>query len=555
MRLTRVCAATIVARQRQDVHGGSRRPPLLAAGRWWVALVVAIGLLAQMAGCTRAENHTSNESQVVAENARPGTAAWTLTNPATNREIEGYASATSVARGGSISFHVSTSAPTFQIEVFRTGWYQGLGARRVAGPVTVPGGLHSVPAPDPTTGLVDCNWPVSYILGTESSWATGVYLARLTASDSGKQSYIIFVVRDDVVAHDILFQLPVTTYEAYNYWGGKSLYRWGSGSATPWGSTEGPPAVKVSFNRPYAASTTPSAATGIGAGDFLTNVQPVASGYPISPAGWDYNMVRWLEREGYDVDYATSIDTHTSPALIRSAKIFMSHGHDEYWTWQMRDNVEGSRDSGVKLAFFSGNTSYWQIRLEPSPATRAADRVIVGYKDDADADPYSNDGDPSHRRRLVTTLFRLPPASRPEEQMTGSQYIIDPVDGDLIVTDASHWVFRGTGLLNGSRLTGLLGYEVDGRFGGEPPHTVTLTSTPVVSQPNGQPGQYAQMTYYTAGSGAGVFSTGTIQWSWGLDDYNAPTIRTSRLSPAAATITRNVLGAFGATPASAPPAG
>jgi hypothetical protein len=70
----------------------------------------------------------------------------------------------------------------------------------------------------------------------------------------------------------------------------------------------------------------------------------------------------------------------------------------------------------------------------------------------------------------------------------------------------------------------------------------------VVDQPNGQPGQYSQMTYYKAASGAGVFSTGTIQWSWGLDDYNAPTIRTSRLSPAAVTITRNVLDAFGAAP-------
>ncbi|MBE1546469.1 hypothetical protein GGC64_000477 [Mycobacterium sp. OAS707] len=532
--------ATLVARQPQD----------LRVGRRWVSLILVVGLLAVMAGCTAAENHENKQNQVVAENALPGTAEWTLTNPAMNREIEGYASATSVARGGSIWFHVSTSAPTFQLEVFRMGWYQGLGARRIAGPVTVPGGLQTVPTPDPTTGLVDCRWAVSYTLATDSSWATGVYLARLTASDSGKQSYIIFVVRDDRLAHDILFQLPVTTYEAYNDWGGKSLYSFNSGSAAPWGSTEGPPAVKVSLNRPYAASTVPSAASGVGAGEFLTNVQPVGlAGAPSSPAGWDYNMVRWLEREGYDVSYATNIDTHTSPALIRSAKIFMSDGHDEYWTWQMRDNVEGARDSGVKLAFFSANTSYWQIRLEPSPATGASDRVIVAYKDAAD--PYSKDGDPSHER-LVTTQFRLPPVLRPEEQMKGSQYILNPVDDDLIVTDASHWVFQGTGLSNGSRLTGLLGYEVDGRFGGEPPNTVTLTSTPVVSLWTGQPAQNSQMTYYTASSGAGVFSTGTIQWSWGLDDYNAPTIRTSRLSPAAATITRNVLNAFGAAPASTP---
>jgi hypothetical protein len=514
----------------------------VVVNRFWASLLIAMAVLVAIVSCTHADD-PPRENQVAAENALPGTSAWTLTNPATNREIEGYASATSIARGGSISFHVSTSSPTFQIEVFRMGWYEGLGARRVAGPTTVAGGLRPVPTADPATGLVDCDWPVSHTVVTDSTWATGVYLARLTAAGSGKQSYIIFVVRDDVGRHDILFQLPVTTYQAYNYWGGKSLYPWGSEA---WGSASAPAGVKVSFNRPYAAGTSPLAPSGIGAGDFLTNVQPVATGYPISAAGWDYNMVRWLERDGYDVAYATSIDTHTSPVLTHGPKVFMSQGHDEYWTWQMRDNVEAARDAGINLAFFSANTSYWQIRLEPSPATGAANRVIVCYKSAA-ADPYSSDTDQSNDR-FVTGPFRLPPVSRPEERMKGSQYIRDPVDGDMIVTDASHWVFHGTGLANGSRLTGLLGYEVDGRFGGEPANTATLTSTPVVNEPNGQPGQYSQMTYYTAGSGAGVFSTGTIQWSWGLDDYNTPAIRTSRLSSAAATITRNVLDAFGAAP-------
>ena len=266
-------------------------------------------LLATAAGCGCVENRAHNH--VVAENELPGTATWTLTNPATKREIEGYASATSVLPGESIALHVSTSSPAFRVEVFRMGWYDGLGARLVASPVTVAGGLRAVHSPDLTTGLVSCNWPVSCVLTTNSSWATGVYLARLTAADSGKQSYVIFVVRDDGHSHDILFQLPVTTYQAYNYWGGKSLYPWGSGPAVPWGTASGRPAVKVSFDRPYAASTSPSAATGIGAGDFLTNVQPVASGYPISTAGWDYNMVRWLEREGpTSVTRPASTPTH-----------------------------------------------------------------------------------------------------------------------------------------------------------------------------------------------------------------------------------------------------
>ena len=163
---------------------------------------------------------------------------------------------------------------------------------------------------------MDCNWIESYSIQTRDSssgdpWHTGIYLARLTESAGQKQAYIIFVVRDDSHRPDVLFQLPVTTYQAYNFWGGKSLYKWGSGSAPPWGSTSGTAATKVSFNRPYAISTNPAAAFGNGAGEFLANVQPVAQGYPISSAGWDYNMVRWLEKEQYDVGYVTNIDTHT----------------------------------------------------------------------------------------------------------------------------------------------------------------------------------------------------------------------------------------------------
>ena len=521
------------------------RPFQGSACRGIVFVFVLMAVFALSISSARAAN------EVALENSLPGTSDWGLTNPATGRQIEGYASATSVNRGDPISLYVSTAAPSFRIEVFRMGWYQGLGARRVAGPITVAGGLQPVPAPDPATGLVDANWTASYVLQTRDAasgapWSTGVYLARLTESAAGKQSYIIFVVRDDAQKPDILFQLPVTTYQAYNFWGGKSLYGWGSGSALPWGSTSGTAATKVSFNRPYAGSTNPAAAYGIGAGEFLTNVQPVAQGYPISSAGWDYNMVRWLEKEQYNVGYITSIDTGRSASRVANTKIFMSQGHDEYWTSQMRSNVEAARDAGVNLAFFSGNTAYWQIRLEPSPATGAADRVIVEYRTAA-ADPYSSDGDPTNDQ-YTTVRFRDAPVSRPEAAMKGNQYILDPFDGDLIVTNAAHWVFAGTGLANQDRLPGLLGYEVDGVAGSSPANTVTLTSTPVAAQPSGQPSGSSQMTIYTAASGAQVFSTGSIQWSWGLDDFNAPALRTSRSSAAAATITRNVLDEFGASP-------
>jgi len=176
---------------------------------------------------------STGDNPIQAENRRPGTADWLLARPATARQIEGYAGATSVNRGEAIALCVHTHAPRFVLEVFRMGWYQGLGARRVHGPQSLPGRAQPMPAMDPATGLVDCAWAPSIQLPTRDAatgtpWPTGVYLARLTTSDDGAQSYVLFVVRDDERAGGLLVQLPITTYQAYNAWGGKSLYHWGS---------------------------------------------------------------------------------------------------------------------------------------------------------------------------------------------------------------------------------------------------------------------------------------------------------------------------------------
>jgi hypothetical protein len=310
------------------------------------------------------------------------------------------------------------------------------------------------------------------------------------------------------------------------------------------GTTGGNAAVKVSFNRPYIASPNPKAAYGVGAGEFLTNLQPAPKRTPISSAGWDYNMVRWLEREGYDVSYITNLDTHAPSRPLQSAKAFLSVGHDEYWSWQMRDNVEAARDAGVNLGFFSANTAYWQVRFEDSPATGAANRVMVAYKN-READPYNSDDDPANDRRM-TILWRDPPVSRPEDRLIGVRYGLDPVDGDIVVSNAAHWVFENTGLSNGSRLSRLLGYEVDGVQGDGPANLEILATSRAENRLNPEDSFTSNMTIYGAAGGALVFATGTIQWSWGLDDFNVPRLRTSRLNPAAEQITHNVLARFGA---------
>lgn len=470
------------------------------------------------------------------ENARLGTAEWRLTKPALHREIEGYASLTSVDRGHSIKFYVHTQDRFYRLAVYRMGWYGGAGARLVHGPVALPGISQQMPSMDVRTGLVECAWQDSYTLeiGNESdreAWVSGVYLAKLTAGTSGAQAYIIFVVRDETRPSDFLFQSSVTTYQAYNNWGGKSLY--------DFNSTNGRRAHKVSFNRPYAISSNPAAAYGNGAGDFLTNnaVPPTDAS---SPSGWEYNMVRWLEREGYDVTYSTNVDTHTNARILDRHKGWLSVGHDEYWTWQMRAHVEGGRDRGVHLAFFSGNVCYWQIRLEPSTITGERDRTVVSYKDDAPInDPYAQQD--LGKRHLMTVRWRDEPVNRPEESLIGVMYDGNPIDADIVITKPDHWAMAGTTMRPGDRLPRLLGYEADRAFGSAPPGTTILAESPYTFESQTH---VAHMTIYTLDNGATVFAAGTIQWSWGLDDFNVPELRQSSLNANVQRITTNVLTRF-----------
>jgi N,N-dimethylformamidase beta subunit-like protein len=458
------------------------------------------------------------------ENAKAGDISWKITNPARNNEIEGYGSAPSVNRGDSITFSVNTASLEYKLEVFRMGWYGGAGARKMQAAVTLPGTQQPIPAADPVTGLIECNWAASYVLQVPNNtadptdWMSGIYLVKLTALDSGKQRYIIFVVRDDSRPSDFLFQNSITTYQAYNAWGGRSLYT-------------SPRAFKVSFNRPIQH--------GLGAGDFVN-------------WGWELHMLRFLEREGYDVTYTTDVDTHAHGDLLLQHKAFLSVGHDEYWSWQMRDNVEQARDRGVSLGFFGANAAYWQVRFEPSTFTGDANRTMVSYKS-AKLDPMSQTGNAADLR-FVTTKFRLPPVNRPEDSMIGVMYESGNIGvNDLVVNNPSHWILEGTGLQSGDHLTGLLGYEADRVFGNAPRGTLPVTHSPylannitsdgcdAVSLPNCIT-RFADMTSYNAESGATVVATGSMHWNWGLDKF--PPNPLSQANVFAQQATRNILNRF-----------
>ncbi len=520
---------------------------------------------------------------IVRENERPGTDSWQLENPALQHEIEGYASLTSVPVDGTIELFVNSGTP-YTMNVYRMGWYQGLGARQVAGPIERPALVQPAcvredetrdPASNPT-GLIECDWQQPYELHVGADWVSGVYLTKLHEVANGKESYIIFTVRDGRLA-DFMFQQAVTTYQAYNSWPAdyESDPPERGYSAYDYNSIDGDYARKVSFDRPYGPRTgdtggncggfVPQADTakwGIGAGDFLTHDFDPRS-FEIqectSAAGWEYNMIRWLEREGYDVTYVTDIDTHEDPTLALRARAFLSVGHDEYWTNEMRTNVENARDHGVDLGFFGANYSYWVVRLEPSTAGQS-NRIMTTYKE-YPADPPKKFEDPYFDTPYWGLTFQDQRWSEEDlagglwggnYEVYGKRYLGgEEANADIVISNPDHWIFQGTGLQAGDHISKLIGYEYNTNVYCHPPGVDIANRTDLGYI---ERGRRQHITVYTAPSGAIVFNAATVQWSWGLDDYNTglptsegtngPAIRDSRVDPAVAIITRNVLDRF-----------
>ena len=253
--------------------------------------------------------------------------------------IQGFATDISVnqRRDGPASRSTPTRPTTGSTS---TGWATtaATGARKVATvqpsatlPQTQPACLT-----DAATGLVDCgNWAVSASWAVPADAVSGIYFAKLVrdgrpaAPATSSSSCATTTARSD-----LLFQTSDTTWQAYNHYGGNSLYVGGAGRAAPTRS--------ATTARSPRAAPTPE--------DWVFNAE--------------YPMVRWLERNGYDVSYTTGVDTDRRGAELLEHKVFLSVGHDEYWSGAQRANVEAARDAGVNLAFFSGNEVFWKTRWE-----------------------------------------------------------------------------------------------------------------------------------------------------------------------------------------------
>ena len=317
-------------------------------------LVYASIALSAFANCTVPEN------PIEAENCLSGNPLndWYVEG-AGSANIQGFTTDMSVNVGQTVFFKIATNAMDYRIDIYRLGYYQGKDARLIAS-VSPSASLPQAQPPcltDSSTGLIDCgNWAISASWTVPSTATSGIYFAKLLRLDTGEASPIIFVVRNDSSHSDILVQTSDTTWQAYNDYGGNSLY-----SGNPVGR-----AYKVSYNRPVNDFLS----------DFFSN---------------EFNMIRWLEANGYDVSYFAGVDTDRNGALITQHRVFMSVGHDEYWSGGQRANVEAARDAAVNLAFFSGNEVVWKTRWEASiDGTNSPYRTLVCYKErfaDAVIDP------------------------------------------------------------------------------------------------------------------------------------------------------------------------
>jgi len=462
---------------------------------------------------------TAPQNPVEAENCLPGTPAsqWYI-DGAGSPNIQGFTTDISVTVGQTVYFKISTPAASYRIDIYRLGYYQGNDGRFIASvSPSVP--LPQIQPPcltDSVTGLIDCgNWGISASWTVPSTATSGIYFARLVRLDTGEVAPVVFIVRNDSSHSDILQQTDDTTWQAYNKYGGNSLY-----AGNPVGR-----AYKVSYNRPV-----------IDLWEFFA---------------YEYQMVHFLEANGYDVTYSTGVDTDRNGALITQHKIFMSVGHDEYWSAAQRANVEAARAAGVHLLFFSGNEIFWKTRWETSTdGSNTPYRTLVCYKEsDANGpiDPLDSGSSPIWTGYWRDPRFS-PPADggRPENALTGTIFQVNsPQDNAITVPqdDGRMRFWRNTSIatLGQGQVATLppstLGYESDEDLdnGFRPPGLIRLSTTtvPVTNYlyftPSPPPGHYYfasgtethHLTMYRASSGALVFGAGTIHWTWGVDSDHA----------------------------------
>ncbi len=435
----------------------------------------------------------SSDNPVARENRLAGDRRWDTA--LTLGVAEAYVGAGSVAPGGALAIHASGGG-TVDVEWYRLGWYGGAGARLLRTERGVLLRAHSMPVPDPVTGMVEAGWGTGATMPAPADVPSGMLLAVLRTAGGQAVANAPVVLRpaaDAARRAPVLFVSAAATWQAYNTWGGLDFYGNAAGVAVP--ATQNHRAAVVSFDRPYALD---------GGAGYLRR--------------WELQFIRWMERNGRDVDYMADVDLERNPDLASGRRMIVMAGHPEYWSRPMRATIEAAVALGVNVAFLTGNEVFWQARLGDGPAGPGT--RIICYKS-ARNDPMA-----ATHPELATCRWRDPPLNDPEAPLVGQMYwgaVRRPAD--WVVKLPEHWLYEGTHVRKGDHIVNLVGQEFDAFFPAlANPGTQILAQGPVSTVAPHPDVPYLappvhSSTIYTATSGATVVSAGTFQWSWAIDLY------------------------------------
>ncbi|MEW1954916.1 N,N-dimethylformamidase beta subunit family domain-containing protein [Terrabacter sp. NPDC080008] len=447
---------------------------------------------------------TGGPGWVRAENARPGTTDWRIdaAHLAAETDLAGYCDTVSVLPGDSFGLHLSSALGPVTVRAFRLGHYGGKGAREVWSARSVKATRQPAPTTD-ALHTVRCAWPQTLRVPTDG-WPEGSYLLRLDAG--GKARYVPVVVRSRTTAGRLVLVSAVACHQAYNQWGGYSLYK---GPDKSFGTR----AHAVSFDRP-----------------FDKNGAPLVIAYEQGPIA----VAEGLDSTDLDLAYVTSLDLHREPGLLAGARGVVSPGHDEYWTVPMRRHVEAARHAGTNLAFLGANACYWRARFSGDG------RVLTCFKDAG--------LDPVHSSPETTAQWRQAPHPDPENSLTGMLYEAFPAEADLVVHDPGFFLLAGTGARQGDRYAGLVGTEIDRAYpvAGTPANLQVVAHSAVPQYR--KPDTHSDLTYYSTPSGAGVLAVGTLAWTAGLRGAHTRPAIDERAATFARTVTANLFTAMAQGP-------
>jgi hypothetical protein len=388
----------------------------------------------------------------------------------------------SVLAGEPLQLHVSAAAK-WRASVYRIGYFSGKGGTKVA-EVTGPKRLFTTRQIDPSTRMVAAGWPVAAHIDT-TGWPSGLYTVVVRSKAGGTN--IPFVVRPTSAQGTVVVIAASLTWQAYNIWGGRSLYKDTGGSFAG-------RSYAVSYDRPY---------------DHALWGAPIAFGF-------DVPVARFADEVGIDHVWFTNADIARDPSLLNGAKAVISTGHDEYWPQAYRKALLHARDNGSDLAFLGANAGYWRVALEGEDVYCAKDAAIQPKN------------------------IRWRDLRKPESAVVGMLYDAFPVSGPMVIREPEFALFEGIRLRKGSSFPGLIGIESDRYYPGfQTPQEIEVpTLSPVKCRGTRT---WSTMTYYSVGSGASVFATGTMNWTRSLVGPSAKKGVTAASSDFARAVTANLL--------------